>query len=90
MHAQPAARIGEALAHLESGEADARPLQIFTRGLAVAGERDDGDDPSALRQALSKRNDLTFRSTQAVETGNDEGDMAHGGGFARTERISSS
>ena len=87
---QPAARVGQALAHVEGKECGSGGGQFGGGDAAGAGEREDGDAPAAAEESMSEKEQLALGSPDAIKTGNDQGDVVHARFPARVESMSSS
>jgi hypothetical protein len=74
----PATEVGKSLAHFEAEEGDVIGGEIFRGVSAVAGERDDRNAPIAASHSGCELNELPLGSADAIDRGNEVGDVHQG------------
>ena len=77
MKANPAARIGEPLAHLKARERHAACAQLRGRRAAIAVKHDHAHAPAAPAQPFGQQHGLPFRPANAVQAGDCNRCVAH-------------
>jgi hypothetical protein len=79
MQADPPAGIGEAFAHLEAHEGGSVVDELVSRFAARSGKSNHSDSPIPAQETFGEKKHLPLGPGQAVERGNDEGDVVHCG-----------
>ena len=77
MKADPAARVGEAFAHLEAQEGGSFCGELACRFGSSSRKGDYGNAPASAHETFGKQKDLAFSPGQPVQRGDDESDVVH-------------
>ena len=76
MKTNPASRVGQPFAHPQAAERGSRCDQFGGRIASRARERHHADPPAAPKQPFGEQDRLALRAAQAVEAGNEQGNVA--------------
>jgi len=88
--ANPSARVGQALAHVQAQERDSDSGQFGGRTGAGARKRKHADAPAAEMQPMGEKDHLPLGAGDAVKSGNHEGYVTHEPDSRMVESIRSS